>query len=188
MKVFILLLAGMLSAGSAFGQGSVTFANTASFNYRLLTNNGSASGLMTGTNQWRIGLYVGALGTPEDSLVLVGLATNLAPPFLAGYFSGGNPFWLYGPFGVGDPLTFQVRAWAFSGGLTYEEAINSGVLVGKSSLGVVTPPPGLLGPAALFGVGPGQIGAFTIGVPEPSTYALGLLGVALFGLLGRRRR
>ena len=186
MNVFILIITGMLAAGSALAQ-KVVFANTISADYRIFTNNGVASGPMTGTNQWRIGLYVGAQGTPENSLVLVGLATNRSNPVLAGYFSGGNPFLLSSPYDVcGLPLTFQLRAWAFDGGLTYEEAIAIGVFSGKSSLGFTTPGCDTL-PGILFGNFPGQVGAFTISVPEPSTYALGLLGVALFGLLRRRR-
>ena len=195
MKILILLVAGLLSAGSAFGQGTVIFANTGSPDYRLLTNNGSASGLMAGTNQWRIGLYV---GSSESSLVLVGLTTNAANPAVAGYFSGGNPFFLPSPYGVGDRVTFQVRAWASAGGLTHTEALLGGSLVGMSSLGFVTLGGGIDFPGPLFGTNPGQIGGFTIGIPEPSsfplavpepaTYALGLLGVVLFGLLRRRRR
>ena len=192
MKVFALLLAGMLLTGSAFGQGTLVFANTASANFRIFTNGASGPGPISGLNQWRVGLYVGPLGSDQGSLVLVGLTTNAAPSALAGYFSGGNPFFLSSPIGRGDPLTFQVRVWALAGGVTFDQALLNGSLVGMSSLGFVTPTFGPVPPAALFGTNPGQIGGFTLGlpicIPEPSTYALGLMGVVLFGLLGRKWR
>ena len=189
MKVFILLVAGLLSVGSAFGQGTVVFANTASPDFRIFTQTRLASGPMTGTNQWRIGLYVGNPGSSGGSLVLVGLATNASNPALAGYFSGGNPFALPSPFQFGDTLTFQIRVWALAGGLSYEESLRNGYLVGRSSLGFVTLGGGIVFPGPLFGTNPGQIGGFSaVAIPEPSTYALGLLGAALFGLLRRKRR
>lgn len=189
MKAILILITGLLFSGSALGQ-SVVFANTISADYRIFTNNGVVSGPMTGTNQWRIGLYVGALGTPENSLVLVGLATNSSIPVVAGYFSGGNPFFLPSPYDeFGITLTFQVRAWAFADGSSYEEAFaNGNYLTGKSSLGFVTTGDDVRPPGRLFGTNPGQVSAFTISIPEPSTYALGLLGLALFGLFRRQRR
>ena len=167
MKVFIPLLVGMLTAGSMFGQ-SVVFANTASPAFGLDTNNvpGTSPGVMSGVNQYRIGLYVGFPGTSLGSLVLAGLATNLSTaPNLAGYFSGETPFFLPTPYAVGDTITFQVRAWAFAGGMSYEEARYRGFETGTSSLGFVTLGGGLMLPGALFGTSAGQIGSFTIALP-----------------------
>lgn len=49
---------------------------------------------------------------------------------------------------------------------------------------------GETGSVELFGTGPGQVGGFTLVAvtPEPSTYALGALGVGLWWCLLRRRK
>jgi len=179
------LLAVLLSASASLFAQTVVFNNTASTAYRLTTNNGA--GLMSGASGYRIGLYAGPSGSAETALSLVGLATN-AP--LAGYFSGGNPFFLPSPYAAGDTVAFQVRGWQFSGGLDYASAVAAGVGNGKSTLGSVTLGGGTVLAGTLFGTGAGQIGSFDIAsaiVPEPSSIALGLLGLGAIALFRRRK-
>jgi hypothetical protein len=194
------VLAGLLAAVGAFAQGRVGFDNNATT--RIFTNDLAGNvGLMSGVNAYRIGLYAGAEGSGEELLQLVGLATN-SP--IAGRFNGGNPFRLPSGFPAGTPLTFQVRVWTFSAGMSYEEALataagGNSVFLGKTALGFLTPTDVPLPPPQLFGTNPGQLYGFQVApsgppvaflaieVPEPSAYALGALG-ALMTLAGFRRR
>jgi MYXO-CTERM domain-containing protein len=195
MKKLLLLAALFATTVSAFAQGRVVFNNTASTNYRLWSNNvlGNASNLISGVNAYRVGLYAAqGAGQPEGSLNLVGLATNIA---LAGYFNGGNPFALPAPFAGGDTITFQVRGWTLGAGTTYAQAVAAqaldplNVALGQSPLGftVITADPAP--PGALFGTAPGQLNrGFEIKpAPEPSSIALGLLGLGAIALFRRRK-
>src|SRR5688572_17577479 len=117
MKTTWALLMALFIAVVANGQGSVGFNNTSTT--RIYTNNGSGGfGLMSGLNAYRIGLYVGPLGSAESSLQLVGLATNAfgIPPF-DGRFNGGNPFYLPGGYPGETTIAFQVRVWSSFAGL-----------------------------------------------------------------------
>jgi len=192
MKKLLLLAALFGTAGSLFAQGTVIFANTASATYRITTNNaaGTASGLMSGANGYRVGLYAGPSGTAAGSLVLVGLATNAPQAALAGYFNGGNPFTLPAGYPAATAIAFQIRAWTFGGGLDFATASTDPAnAVGSSALGFATPGGGTVLPAALFGSGAGQVGGFEIAptVPEPSSIALGLLGLGAIALFRRRK-
>jgi len=176
----------MVAVG-VYGQGQVAFANTST---TLLSTNNGTSGTATGAGNYRVGLYMGTTGTPVGSLALVGLATNNA---LAGRFSGGNPYLLPAPFAAGTAYDFQVRAWTLTSGLTYEEAVAAGLgLGGVSGLGNVTPTAAPNPPAALFGTGAGQLSSGIVmtplaPVPEPSSIALGLLGLGAIALFRRRK-
>ena len=191
MKKLVIIAALVVATSSAFAQ-SVVFANTAGVAYKLTTNNvaGTALGNMSGANAYRIGLYAaGGAGQTENSLVLVGLATNAATAALAGNFNGGNPFFLPSPFLAGDTITFQVRSWQFSGGLTYAEAFLAGVATGRSSVGSTVLGGGTVPAGALFGTSAGQIGSFSAvaPIPEPSSIAIGLLGLGAVALFRRRK-
>jgi len=193
VRTLSLLFVNLFISVSVFGQGRVSFKNTASTSYYIRTNDGFNIGLMSGVNAYRIGLYVGTnLAGDESSLSLVGLATN-AP--LAGYFNGGSVFALPTAYPADMPILFQLRGWSFAGGLSFEEAVvNSGlpgnvILLGKSELGVITPTAIPSPPRELFGTNPGQLSqGFVIGVPEPSMHALAALGAIALLLCGRRRR
>jgi hypothetical protein len=191
MKAVVLLLAGLFGIFTAQriqAQGYVAFANTT--DTRVLTNDMAGGfGFMSGVNAYRIGLYVGALGSTENALQLVGLATNSPLP---GRFTGGNPFYLPAEYSTGAAIAFQVRVWSFSGGMSYEQAlVNGSPFLARTSVGYVTP--GLVPepPPMLFGQGPGQIygpqvslsspglALLAIEVPEPSTIAIMIIALVL---------
>ncbi|MDB6110196.1 MAG: hypothetical protein JWR69_1946, partial [Pedosphaera sp.] len=168
--IFIALTAVAFLASSlnSEAQGRVNFSNT--LNNRI--TNSLTDQPISGTNAFCIGLYVGPNGSTAAQLTLVGLTTN-APsgvptdPF-AGLFNGGNPFKLPIPYDDSAPVAFQIRAWTLADGASYEAALLSGdpnLLIGQSALGWVIPtlPPSL--PSSLpnlFGVGPGQVSAFSL--------------------------
>jgi hypothetical protein len=192
MKKLLLLCVSMLAVVTAYGQNRVALANTSTTLITQTNQQTGATGNISGAGNFRFGLYVGDVGTAEGSLQLVGLGTNTA---LAGRFSGGNPFAISAPLGDGRQLTFQVRGWSLAAGSTYEQAAAAAVnnadvniFFGVSSLGTVTPTASPNPAAALFGTGAGQIGGFQLtNVPEPSSIALGLLGLGAIALFRRRK-
>lgn len=174
---------------------TVDFANSSTTLIR--TNQpGGASGGIAGAQQYRIGLYVGTVGSPASSLTLVGLGTN-AP--LAGRFNAnpsGGFFTLPSPYASGNQLAFQVRAWSLASGTSYEAALASGAgWLGTSTLGVTTLGGGTVLPGSLFSATPvvdanGNLpvtGFDLQPVPEPSSIALGLLGLGAIALFRRRK-
>ncbi len=115
--------------------------------------------------------YVAQLywGTEETSLSPIGDAV----PFKTnGYFVSGVRNL---PNMAGLPAWVQVRAWAVAGGNSYEEAKDAGAYTGVSNVlylprtgdPCANPP---TTPADLFGLK-------FMGIPEPSTYALIMLGI-----------
>ncbi len=128
-------------------------------------------------------LYAAA---PGSSLQPVGVPV----PFQSsnpGYFMGDVVAVLGVP--QGGTAVVQVVAWRASDGLTFEAADHPGGHVGESSvitvrgLGGLLPPPSSADPATLFGL---QSFSLHVVVPEPSVFAIGLLGGSLLAL-GRRR-
>jgi len=200
MKKLLLACVSVLAAVAAYGQGQVNFQNTgpdavAGTGGTLFTTNG---GGIRGANAWRIGLYTAPAGTTTESLfTLTAVATNSA--LLPGRFSyPGGAFTIAG--NNGTAIAYQVRAWSLGLGATYEEAVASGAQGwgSKTAIGSVLPATGGAPPPTLFGPGSGGAPAFAgqlnsplalvaIGVPEPSTIALGLLGLGAIALFRRRK-
>jgi hypothetical protein len=175
---------------SGLGQGMVHFGNTPT---TLITTNDFQShiGNILGAGNYSFSLYAGPFGSSSESLALIiPRATNGA---VAGRFDGG--IGTLPGFVAGTQLSFQVRGWSSFAGATYEEAYNYAVgngvptaFLGQSTLGFFTVPSS--GTIELFGAGPGQVGGFALTpvVPEPSTWALAVLGSLLGAAWLRRRR
>ena len=193
----ILLFAALLlvSAANSFGQGTVVFQNTASPAFNLTTNNpwGTEPGLLSGALRYRIGLYASTdTNATAGSLVLVGLATNIA---VAGKFSGGGQYALPNGYPAGQQIVFQLRVWSLGGGTTFQEALAIAasdplnMALGVSPLGFTTLGGGTVLAGALFGTSPGLLssGFLVAPVPEPSSIALGLLGLGAIALFRRRK-
>jgi hypothetical protein len=189
MKKLLLLAALLGFAGSALAQGTIAFANTGNNAFRLWTNNavGTASNLLSSANRIRIGLYG---STDGSSLQLIAYTTNGA----GGFFSAGSPYVLPNGYAEGASLTYQIRAWSFAGGFSYEEALTASaanpleIALGTSAIGTTTLGGGtvLAGPFATSGNALRQ--GFEIKpVPEPSSIALGLLGLGAIALFRRKR-
>lgn len=198
----LLLVAALVAAlpASLFAQGNVNFANTSG---TLLTTNSGAqppagqaanqTGSTTGAGQYTIGLYIAPAGTVDTTLFTLansGAATTPSQSGLGnGRFAGGNPFVING--NNGTDIAFQIRVWSTSAGSTYEIAKGvAGAYVGQSTIGDVTPSLGAAPVPALFGAGAGQISSGIVLVPvtpEPSSIALGLLGLGAIALFRRRK-
>lgn len=178
----------MLSAvASMRAQGTVTFQNTVTTLVKYDPSVPVLGGTAVAIGSMRVGLYWGALGSLEGSLVQLGTFATIAG--LPGFFTGGTR-----TTGVatapGAMGTFQARAWsaAFA---SYEDAISMGVpgthFAGKSTVfnsntggqGSPAAPPVNLAPVIpVVSVSP---------VPEPSVIALSVLGLGAL-LLFRRRK
>lgn len=170
----ILLFCGVLAATvlSSLGQGTVTFNNNAS---TLLLLNGSAAPVGSLT----VGLYWAP--TLGDSLTQIA-TTGVAAP---GRFIGGNVTTPAGTPG-GGTAAFQVRAWQsqFS---TYDLALAGGGMAGLTD--PWTQVTGNANPTDLPKPITPPSGGFTglNVVPEPSSIALGVLGLGAIALFRRRK-
>lgn len=196
MKKTLLILGLLALPVVVFAQGTVNFANSSSTT--LSTNVGpiappgqvaNTSGLTSPAGQYSIGLYVAPAGTTDESLftLVTPTALNQGPPVSNGRFNGGTSFVI--PGNNGTPIAFQVRAWSVSGGSTYEAASAPFLYRGKSTIGSATPATGLGIAPQLFGTDVGQVGGFVLtpNIPEPSSIALGLLGLGAIALFRRRK-
>jgi len=182
MKKLLLACITLTAAVTAFGQGQVSFANNGSTLFT--TNVGAVSGTMRGAGLYAVGLYTAAPGTVNEALfTLVATATN---GIFAGQFSYPEAPYTF-TANNGTPIAVQVRAWTLARGNTYELAI--GGLRGQTPIGTVTPAINGATPPSLFD-NPGGVftsGIVLQGVPEPSSIALGLLGLGAIALFRRRK-
>jgi len=188
MKQTIGILAGLLVAGSLFGQGLVTFRNApASAIIDSTTGSPAAAGVLTA------GLYFTTdlggspdLSVPNDGWQLAA-TTAVVGSFGGGIYSGGN-VGVPGVAGATEVL-LQVRAWS-AAYTSYEDAMNNAAaapLVGGSNvMNVTLARPGTTDPVPSLA---GIVEGFTVTpVPEPSTVVLGLLGGLGALVLLRRRK
>jgi hypothetical protein len=192
MKKLLLItaLAG-ITAVSAFGQGSVNFANNSATRIWYETGTGTTF-VPIGTRFTAELVYAPdgtAAGEFESSAIRVGGTTTFGP--VPGLFSGGGRtapgITPAGGFGL-----FQVRVWETAAGADYREAIlrgdaqyqagTSGILRVDTGDPTTVPP----GTAASL-VAAGLTGFGVSPVPEPSVIGLGLLGAGALLMLRRRK-
>lgn len=177
-----LILAGLLGLTSAaFGQGAINFITFNSgqgvngLGYAGTVGSTLAGATYSGQLYVNTGASIDAAGTGSYIGSAVAFRNNPTTTLPTGIISGGTV-----TFGnPGQTVWVQLRAWLGSAGASYDAALPSG-LVGTSNAIQVSLGGGTLPPAYLTGLTP-----FAIAVPEPSTIALGLLGL---GFLAIRRR
>jgi len=210
MKKLATLFAMMgVGLGTALAQGTIDFHNPGGASGfpvtvrdaagTVFTIGNTAGGSPLGPASVRVGLFIGANGTPFSGMTMVGMTTNSASSasLAIGTFFGGNPFPVPG-FTAGTTVSFAFAAWSIStGALTYQDAINPAINQGQ---GYVSSNPVVGNGYSLGGAAPPAVtwgtptaaqpwlvnGLQLTPVPEPSTIALGLLGAA--ALLFRRRK
>lgn len=169
---------------SALAQGTVNFNNAPSAvggtGARIFDVDGTTA--LAGT-AFLAQLYA---GPTADSLAPIGATLTFRTGAGAGFVdTAAGTARTIGSVAAGAVATIQVKAWEAASGATYEAALAAGGKTGFSNVITVTTggagePPSL--PANLTGLTSFQL---TI-IPEPSTIALGLLGVG--ALLLRRRK
>ena len=187
MKTLLLTLTSLVLTLSAHAQGTVNFANNAA---SAVSNAFTLARLPAG-NSFLAQLYYGPAGTMNDSSFIS--VTNppvgftLPGQILAGARSTTLP--------GGATGSFQIRVWEAVLGSTWESAYSTwlsgqypaSIGVGKSDIiQVVTGDPNGVPPGTPASLVTAGLRGFYLGIPEPSTVALGAVGVA--ALLWRRRK
>ncbi len=183
MKKILLTLAFMAAAVVAHAQGTVNFNNFVSGEVNARVSLQSSGAFLAGT-QYGIQLYSGISGSSALTLTANGAVLNFRTASGAGYLNpnGTDTTRVIAGVTPGSAATIQVRAWDLTTGSTWETA----TIRGESNLltlntGGAGNPPGL--PANLVG-----LQAFSIApIPEPSTFALGALGVGALLMVRRRK-
>jgi hypothetical protein len=174
MKKLIVAAAVGLTAIGAFGQGLLNVGNrvtAAGIDAPVFDKDGVTR--LAGADY----LAQAYVGLTEGSLVPVGTALAFRTGAAAGYITSTG-IAVSGIAG-GTAAFVQLRAWKVSSGATYEAAAATGDNFGLSKTIQVTLTAAPAAPADMAG-----LASFAL-VPEPSTLALGVLGVA--ALLLRRR-
>jgi hypothetical protein len=181
MKTLLVAAALGFVAVGALAQGQFTFGNknlaaTPPIDAKVFSEKAVP---LDGVAYWTQA-YVKLATDPDSSYAPVGSAVNFRTGNNAGYIV---PVVVTTPYGGGIAINVEMRAWEASGGTSYEAAIASGKLAGKSlpvNLNVTVAPNA---PADMTGLTSFNLSSTVI--PEPSTFALGLLGAA--ALVLRRR-
>lgn len=126
MRTFLVAAVVILGAGPGFGQGQLIFQNSSA---TAITNalTGQAVPGSSAQDDTQVGLYVGNVGAPVNSMTLVGPTTNL---WTAGRFAGGTrtlPGWT-------GTVQLQVRCWLASTVYPSYEAALAAAMGGDSSV------------------------------------------------------
>jgi len=192
MKKLLLTSAlAIIATLSSYGQGSVNFANTTGSLVRQA--DGTAAPRNAAGGFYAVELLWAADGTPTTDATFglvgtrVGATTTFNTPN-AGVFSGGGRT-VQGITPAGGFGLFQVRVWDTRAGADYDAAMasgNSSLQAGYSSVIRVDTSDTTVSPLPT----PAPLGmtGFTLSpIPEPSTIALGLLGVGTLLMLRRRK-
>jgi hypothetical protein len=180
MKKLLLVAILGLTAAFVHAQGTVSFVNSTTTKVTYDTGTGTTAPIPVGNPNpnWVAGLFWGTEGTPQGSLTQIA-TTQVWQPF-TGVFSGGTVTF---PVAGGTRVSLQVRAWN----------VATPSLVGFGPIQLITlggagTPPGA--PASLTApTTPGDtaFAGFLVPVPEPSSIALGLLGLGAVALFRRRK-
>jgi hypothetical protein len=188
MKKLLVSFCSLAVAVGAFGQGQVLSQNSGA---TAITNNSMGQVAARAALSTRVGFYANANNnaTPTSpGWILAGGTTNLTAP---GVFLGGVR--IYTGFLPGNAAAFQVRAWLTTGTYAnYESALAAegatGGAFGQSVVMQITPndPAGTAPAPNFLNNGFQSFNIATI-VPEPSSIALGLLGLGAVALFRRRK-
>lgn len=205
MKKIVLTLTVAMIGLAAYAQGLINFGNSAS---SLITTNGgtpATTGPLAPPNgSFVFELYMGTVGQTEDQLRATGITNyNQGSPVRGRLLAASRvvPAGTAGlnNTGVSNYVAVQIRGWSANLGNSWadvETAVAGGAsvgwwgrsAVGTYMLGPALPPPSwtvMVGGTPPAGVV--QVPGFElVPVPEPSTIALGVLGLA--GLFFVRRR
>lgn len=186
MKKLLLLACSLLAAVSVYAQGTVNFANGAAGVNAPIYYISPPTLASAGNGPWAAMLFAGPAGTAADALsstIVSGSSSVLGTT--PGYVLGGAR--TITGIASGSQATLQIRAWnTQQWGSAYPTAATlDGTTPGFGYStpititlgGGATPTPNMVGLTS-FNIAP---------VPEPSSIALGLLGLGAVALFRRRK-
>lgn len=187
MKITSAFLLGSVVALTSYGQGRILFQN----NNSSLVQNAQTPMVVpqpVGQNVL-LALYAGPTGSTAGQLTLVSTSNAIIDP-VPGRFSGGETGDITG-IPLGGTATFQVRAWDGNLASTWEDfsmnvlPSNPTALRGVSDLFNSDTYTGIDIPFSIA-AGFSTVNGIVL-VPEPSTYALGAMGLGALAFLRRRK-
>jgi MYXO-CTERM domain-containing protein len=199
MKKLLATLTLSALAVVTYGQG--TFVGTININTaagantkRIQTPDGTAIG---GTDYLVQLYYANGLNADESTLRAAAVPPISPRTGAAAGVLASAVYVLDGLTTAGGPVTLQLRAWSAALGANYEEAFaawnaepaSDSRLLGKSATFnlAATGNPTAEPPITPFTIQQAFPGLTVSPVPEPGTYALGLLGLGLVALFRRRK-
>ena len=187
MKKLLLLACSVLAAVSVYAQGTVNFANGAAGVNAPVNYGGTAAGPANpgGGNIWYAMLYAGPVGTAESSLssTIVSGSPAILGATSPGYVFGGARD--ISGITSGSQAVLQIRAWS---GTLYGSTAPTGVDRTSPGVGWSNPITITLGGGTTATPNMTGLTAFAINpIPEPSSIALGLLGLGAVALFRRRK-
>jgi hypothetical protein len=193
-KLLASVALALIGVQAAFSQGQVNFANsTATFGNdgidRYVYSDVVGGTRMSGTN-YVAAIYWGTAAGNLDNFAVRSLTDTTLPSAVGafrvgtsasiGTWVGGARFFIGA--GIGDTVNLQIRVWDITRFATYADALGQGGITGHSDTF------SFLIPASTdtAGLAMKNLRAFAL-VPEPSTIALGVLGLGSL-LLFRRKK
>jgi hypothetical protein len=198
-KLLTIVSALAVSATGLLAQGTIDFHTSNTQPLKVIdptqtTSTVNASGSPLQGASVRVALLVRPAG---GSFIQVGMVTNSASTssLFLGTFNGGTSYALptQAGFATGNTVDVEFAAWSIStGALDYTSALAATTgYVTKGPLQVLTGYSlggGAVTPGIIFGSGANQLQSLVLTqVPEPSTLALGALGVASLAFFRRRK-
>jgi len=184
MKKLVLSLAILVAAVSSYAQGTVafkTFGSGANGSVNAKITNPDGTTPIQGTT-YTVEMLYGAVGADISTFLSAGTANPQTGNF-AGYVSAANPNLVNVP--IGSSVNVYFRAFDNGGGLI--SSYNNATIRGQSGVVTVASAGDPQNPTTIpVPVGLQPFSLAIVGVPEPSTIALGVVGAA--ALLLRRRR
>jgi hypothetical protein len=177
MKVPLLVALAALSPLCVCGQGTLTFANSSPTKvYYPAGDSWEIIPVGTPNPNWVAGLYWGAEGASESSLTLIATTQTWMP--LPGIFQGGTVTF---PVAGGTRVTLQVRVWNVATPERYGHGVLQLITLGAKDL-PINPPASLTMPMTAGDTPFSGI----YWAPEPSSIALGLLGLGVIAFMRGR--
>jgi len=179
MKKLLLVAVLTLTAAFVHAQGTVSFVNSTTTKVNYDTGTGSTAPVPTGNpGIYTAGLFWGAQGTPQAGLAQIATTTTWAP--FSGVFSGGTVSF---PVAGGTKVSLQVRAWKTADPLNIGYGPVQLITLGNAG----SPPSPAASLTAPTTSGDSPFAGFVVPVPEPSSIALGLLGLGAVALFRRKK-
>jgi hypothetical protein len=185
MKKLLLTALTTMAAVGIYAQGSVLFNNSSTTLVKLLNPADQTLSSAPVGSTYTVGIWWAAAGTTDEAaFAFTGVTTTISPA--PGRFTGLGKTITQVPT-PGGTIAMQIRGWQTDAGSYDAAAASSDKYFGSSSIfSVATANPLSTPPGTPTAIVPGFTGLTLHIVPEPSTIALGLLGLA--GLFVLRRR